>query len=198
MSPAHVLEPTCSAIRLRLAEGTWRAGQRLETVRIAEELGVSATPVRDSLNQLAGEGLVVFVPGEGFRVPRIDERELRGLLGLNSVLLAAAIAAGGRIAAGHTPFAQEGLPAVRTANLFAAIARRSGNRPLARQVEIIGERLHLLRSREAELFPDVARELETIALEWHAGRSDACHAYHDRRIRAAARLAALLDRENER
>ncbi|RYE93018.1 MAG: GntR family transcriptional regulator, partial [Oxalobacteraceae bacterium] len=49
MSPSHVLEPTYASIRHCLVSGFWPAGRRLEAARLAEELGVSITPVRDSL-----------------------------------------------------------------------------------------------------------------------------------------------------
>src|SRR3546814_3749616 len=80
MSPAHVLEPTYQAIRKRLMEAAWPAGFRLDTARLAGELGVSTSPVRDSLNHLAGERMVDFEMGAGFYVPRTEERRLRDLL----------------------------------------------------------------------------------------------------------------------
>src|SRR3546814_2577536 len=77
MSPAYVLEPTYDTLRRRLFAGVWPSGQRLEAARLATELGVSMTPVRDSLNRLAGERLVHSSPGEGFQVPLLSETELR-------------------------------------------------------------------------------------------------------------------------
>lgn len=68
MSPAHVLEPTYDTLRRRLLMGAWPAGQRLEAARLAADLGVSITPVRDSLNRLTGERLIVSQPGDGFHV----------------------------------------------------------------------------------------------------------------------------------
>ncbi|MGD9812804.1 MAG: GntR family transcriptional regulator, partial [Sphingobium sp.] len=76
MSPAHVLEPTYDTLRRRLLAGVWPSGQRLEAARLAKELGVSITPVRDSLNRLAGERLVHASRGEGYQVPLLDETEL--------------------------------------------------------------------------------------------------------------------------
>src|ERR1700761_6944712 len=58
MSPSHILEPTYRAIKQRLMCGEWPAGFRLDTARIATDLGVSTSPVRDSLNRLAGECMV--------------------------------------------------------------------------------------------------------------------------------------------
>jgi DNA-binding GntR family transcriptional regulator len=65
MSPAHVLEPTYQNLKQGLMEGNWRRGERLKALRLADEIGVSMTPVRDCLNRLVGEGLVDMQPGDG-------------------------------------------------------------------------------------------------------------------------------------
>ena len=77
MSPAHVFEPTYEAIKRRLITGEWSSGTRIEAARLADELGVSVTPVRDSLYRLNGESMVDFTPGEGFHVHRLTETEFR-------------------------------------------------------------------------------------------------------------------------
>ena len=82
MSPSHILEPTYQALRERLMGGEWPAGFRLDTARLAADLGVSKSPVRDSLNRLTGERMVDFEPGYGFHVPRLDETQLRDIFGL--------------------------------------------------------------------------------------------------------------------
>src|SRR3546814_19229888 len=75
--------------------GAWSAGVRIEAARLADEIGVSITPVRDALNRLAGERMVDFIAGEGFRVPLYSEAELRDLFGLNRLLLLAAVGKAG-------------------------------------------------------------------------------------------------------
>src|SRR3546814_14018660 len=64
----------------------------IEAARLADDLGVSVTPVRDSLYRLNGERMVDFAPGEGFHVHRLTETEFRDLLELHLILLLAAIA----------------------------------------------------------------------------------------------------------
>jgi GntR family transcriptional regulator len=54
------------ALRRRLAEGTWSAGDRLPSEpQLAEELGVSRVSTRTALAQLEGEGLISRRRGSG-------------------------------------------------------------------------------------------------------------------------------------
>jgi DNA-binding GntR family transcriptional regulator len=63
----------------RLAEaivsGELRPGQQLSEVSLAEELGVSRSPIREALRQLENDGLVVSEPRKGTTVAVIDPEE---------------------------------------------------------------------------------------------------------------------------
>lgn len=59
-------------------------------------LGVSATPIREALFDLAGEGLVEVVRNRGFRVPRLSDQDLDELYELRVMLEVPAV---GRAAA---------------------------------------------------------------------------------------------------
>ncbi|TYC79393.1 GntR family transcriptional regulator [Novosphingobium sp. BW1] len=191
MSPSHVFEPTYEAIRKRLISGTWPMGFRLEAGRLADDLGVSITPVRDSLNRLVGERLVDLVPGIGFHVPRLSERRLRDLLDLNLMLLlnAARIGAFPKSADAAEPPAHE--HAVRTNALFVHIAFLSGNTELRHSIDLVSARLHVTRLHEIEVLPGAKQDLELIEIAW-AGRrgslSSALRHYHTVRKGAADRL----------
>jgi DNA-binding GntR family transcriptional regulator len=52
-------------IRSAILEGRWRAGDPLREAQIAEDFGVSRTPVRQALRQLEREGLVLIRPNRG-------------------------------------------------------------------------------------------------------------------------------------
>src|SRR3546814_2646571 len=82
---------TSDTLRRRRFAGVWPSGQRLEAARLATELGVSMTPVRDSLNRLAGERLVHSSPGEGFQVPLLSETEPRALIDWHRALVGIAL-----------------------------------------------------------------------------------------------------------
>lgn len=61
--------------RILLAE--YRPGQALQEQELAEEFGVSRTPIREALIRLEAEGLVVMVRGRGVRVGEPSVRELK-------------------------------------------------------------------------------------------------------------------------
>lgn len=184
MSPSHVAEPTYEAIRQRLKMGHWPMGTRLEAVRLAEDLGVSATPVRDSLNRLVGEGLVDLTPGVGFHVPQMTERGLRNLLDLHLVLMLAAL----RIKCEpiEIAVAPDSIQthAEQSEVLFAAIATASGNAALCDCVEVIAARLHQVRMREPVVLPYADETVTAISSRLTStgpGLSTALKRYHTAR-----------------
>ena len=196
MSPAHVVEPTYEAIKRRLMNGEWASGARLDSTRIAEALGVSVTPVRDSLYRLTGERMVDFTHGEGFHVHRLTETELRDMLELNLILLLAAIAT----ARGHGDETSAAAPddADPAAALFAAAARRSGNAELAAAIAALNDRLHVARRLDADILEEVTSELAALgaALAGEIFPDGSVRGivlrYHERRAREAATYARLL------
>ncbi len=153
-------------------DGIWPAGSKLEAMRLAEDFGVSMTPVRDSLNQLVGEGLVDLTPGEGFRVPPLTDQRLRDLLDVNAVLLETAINSNWRFPAEHAPALSGNEYADRLASAFSLLATGSGNRFLADMVDRISERLHALRSCEPKVLSDANKSLERIEASLHGSREE--------------------------
>ncbi|MFG3658511.1 GntR family transcriptional regulator [Streptomyces sp. NPDC047706] len=67
------------ALRSALATGELRPGEVYSAPALGERFGVSATPVREAMQQLALEGAVEVVPNRGFRVIQRDSRELAEL-----------------------------------------------------------------------------------------------------------------------
>ncbi|GAA5232684.1 GntR family transcriptional regulator [Verticiella sediminum] len=62
------IERVTTELRRRVLAGELRAGERIREVHASEELGVSRTPLRLALSQLAAEGLLERLPTRGFRV----------------------------------------------------------------------------------------------------------------------------------
>ena len=66
-------------IRADIVEGRLPSGARLKIDELARRYESSAIPVREALQQLQGEGVVVFSPNRGARVRRIDADFLRNI-----------------------------------------------------------------------------------------------------------------------
>lgn len=63
-------------IKTRIFDMTYRPGEPLSEVRLAEELGISRTPVREALRRLTTEGLVISTPGRGRLVYTLSLRDI--------------------------------------------------------------------------------------------------------------------------
>lgn len=63
-------------IRNAIFEGTIQPEERLTIERIAAELGISRTPVREALKSLEADGIVKLHPHRGAVVQRFDEAEI--------------------------------------------------------------------------------------------------------------------------
>jgi DNA-binding GntR family transcriptional regulator len=64
-------------IRLQIADGVLRPGQRIDQDAIAAELDVSRLPVREALIQLASEGLVRLIARRGAVVEQLTPDDVR-------------------------------------------------------------------------------------------------------------------------
>jgi DNA-binding GntR family transcriptional regulator len=72
-------------IREGIVTGDYPAGAGLSEVTLSSELGVSRTPVREALKQLATEGLVEIVPRVGTFVATPTRRDVTELYGLKEI-----------------------------------------------------------------------------------------------------------------
>ena len=66
-------------LRSDILEGRLKPGEWLRQERLAHEHGVSQTPVREALKQLAAEGLVEHVPYRGIRVVQFSVEDVEDL-----------------------------------------------------------------------------------------------------------------------
>ena len=64
------------ALRAALVAGEMRPGVLYSAPALAEKFGISATPVREAMLDLASEGLVEAVRNKGFRVTELSDRDL--------------------------------------------------------------------------------------------------------------------------
>ncbi len=75
-----------AALRTALVTGDLRPGEVYSAPALGERFGVSATPVREAMQQLALEGAVEVVPNRGFRVVERGARELAELAEVRALL----------------------------------------------------------------------------------------------------------------
>ncbi|MCG7209203.1 GntR family transcriptional regulator [Streptomyces arenae] len=69
-------ERVVDVLRAALIAGELRPGEVYSAPGLAPRLGVSATPVREAMLELAKEGMVEIVPNKGFRVTAVSEKQL--------------------------------------------------------------------------------------------------------------------------
>ncbi|MFG2884629.1 GntR family transcriptional regulator [Streptomyces sp. NPDC048297] len=74
------------ALRTALVKGELRPGEVYSAPVLGERFGVSATPVREAMQQLALEGAVEVVPNRGFRVVERGVREMAELAEVRALI----------------------------------------------------------------------------------------------------------------
>lgn len=73
-------------LREAILRGKLQPGERLMEIALANQLGVSRTPVREAIRMLELEGLVVMIPRRGAAVAGISPRNLRNVLEVRKAL----------------------------------------------------------------------------------------------------------------
>ena len=88
-------EIVSDALRQAIRDGILPPGERLMETPLAEELGVSRTPIREAIRILEQEGLIVMIPRRGTYVADMSLKDVTEVFELRSILeeLAAELAA---------------------------------------------------------------------------------------------------------
>jgi DNA-binding GntR family transcriptional regulator len=79
-------EKTYDYLKANILSGHFIPGERLAEEHLAEELGVSRTPVREALHKLEQEGLIEPLESRGFRIPQDSPEEIEDLFDIRTVL----------------------------------------------------------------------------------------------------------------
>jgi DNA-binding GntR family transcriptional regulator len=79
-------EQVADALRAAMISGQLRPGVVYSAPALAATFGVSATPVREAMLDLAKEGMVEAVRNKGFRVTELSEKDLDELTDLRLLL----------------------------------------------------------------------------------------------------------------
>lgn len=79
-------EEVAELLRQRIFSRELEPGSWIDELRIADELGISRTPLREALKVLAAEGLVTMKVRRGAYVTEVSEQDLRDVYHLLSLL----------------------------------------------------------------------------------------------------------------
>lgn len=74
------------SIREAIIGGQLPPGERLMEIQLAEEMGVSRTPVREAIRKLELEGLVVMIPRKGAYVSGLSMKDISDVFEIRSAL----------------------------------------------------------------------------------------------------------------
>lgn len=82
-------------LRKSIISGDIKPGERLMEVSLAEQMGVSRTPVREAIRRLEADGLVTMIPRKGTHVSELSVKDIMDVLEVRAVLdqLATSLAA---------------------------------------------------------------------------------------------------------
>jgi DNA-binding GntR family transcriptional regulator len=210
--PAEQLSKAIVAaeIRSRITSGRMPLGARISDKKLAAELDVSRTPVREALVQLQSDGLVVMRPQSGTFVFDLTIEEVRDICAARAILEAGAIRL---IAEAGTadPMARLGLLVGRAAialddgdlvlcdeldcQFHEGIVAASANAYLIRAYSGISDRLRALRHRlpreRDRMARAIAQHRHIIDL-WAVGRLDQATAEISSHVLNVARLLTAV------
>jgi DNA-binding GntR family transcriptional regulator len=82
--PLH--EEVTNRIRDMIVESKLLPGERIQEMELAQQLGVSRTPIREALKVLTSEGLVELLPLRGAIVKAFTDKDARDMLDVIAVL----------------------------------------------------------------------------------------------------------------
>lgn len=83
---ANAAERAYERLKQAILADEFEAGAPLREERLATELGVSRTPVREALRRLGAEGLVVMDSNRGGRVPQWSEQDIEEIYAMRIYL----------------------------------------------------------------------------------------------------------------
>ncbi len=136
LAPRPLYEEVAERLRQRIYNRELAPGEWIDELKIAEQLGISRTPLREALKVLAAEGLVTMKVRRGAYVTEVSERDLADVYHLLALLESDAVAV---VAERATPAQIDTLKALH-AELEAAAKPGLANRE---QFFAINERFHM-------------------------------------------------------
>jgi DNA-binding GntR family transcriptional regulator len=87
----NISEDIVELIKQQIVDGELNPGDRIVETKLAKELGISQTPVREAVRQLSGEGIIKIVTNKGPIVREFYMRDVFEIYSLRAVLEGLAI-----------------------------------------------------------------------------------------------------------
>lgn len=72
----NAMEQTMNSLRSLIVSGALLPGEHIRQQEVSDQLGVSRVPLREALNVLADQGLLLHRPNQGYYVAKRDPNEL--------------------------------------------------------------------------------------------------------------------------
>lgn len=82
----NISDVVAGELRKMIVDGRLPAGERINEVRLSEQLGVSRTPLREALNRLASEGALTSAPRLGYSVRPLTLEEFEQVYDIRPLL----------------------------------------------------------------------------------------------------------------
>src|ERR1700741_338118 len=86
LTPRALYEEVAELLRQRIFRRELEPGSWIDELKLAEEYGISRTPLREALKVLAAEGLVTMKVRRGAYVTEVSEKDLSDVYHLLSLL----------------------------------------------------------------------------------------------------------------
>ncbi len=86
LTPRALYQEVAELLRERIFSGELAPGSWIDEMRLAEEYGISRTPMREALKVLAAEGLVTMKVRRGAYVTEVNDKDQRDVYHLLSLL----------------------------------------------------------------------------------------------------------------
>jgi DNA-binding GntR family transcriptional regulator len=175
-------------------QGRLRAGQHLVAQELAKRFGVSQTPIREGLIELAGMGIIDLHPNRGAIVRRVTAKDVREICQVRRVLECEAV----RSACGRIDLTELHALAKELRQLMTAVAPTLAG--FIQQARALDSRLHDLiaescdnafLAQELSRLKILFRAFRDVAWQWDEARND-CHRIAEESREHLAIVTALL------
>ena len=151
-----------NTLRQAILTGELKPGERLMEIHLADQLGVSRTPIREAIRKLELEGLVTMIPRRGAEVAQITEKSMNDVLEVRRAVDALCVELAceritqeelERLGTACEDFAKEALKKEKDVKLLAQkdvalhdiIVRATGNQRLIQLVNTLSEQMYRYR-----------------------------------------------------